>query len=163
MRRETRARTPCARRGKGFTPGRSQGWLWQEMFSLLLKPGRESCLSTPQPVVLQLRAGEGAGRSPARPAPPAEWGALFPNTAVPCLICAPAPSDAQWGDLSKKKKWVKQCREAHGAKAVSDAPRRFEEELGRELSAGTSDKGALVPRGGDVAGARDAQGVRAGA
>lgn len=40
-------------------------------------------------------------------------------------------------------------------KAVSDAPRRFEEELGRELSAGTSHKGALVPWGGDVARATD--------
>lgn len=41
-------------------------------------------------------------------------------------------------------------------KAVSDAPHRFEEELGREVAAGTGDKGALVPRGGDVARATDA-------
>lgn len=53
--------------------------------------------------LLRLLDGEGAGCSPARPAPPAEWGALFPNTAVPYLICSPAPSDTQWGDLSKKK------------------------------------------------------------
>lgn len=106
-------------------------------------------------------AAPGWGGSGALPGPschpPAEWGALFPSTALPYLICTLAPSDAQWGDFCPKK-WVKQCREAHGAKAVSDAPRRFEEELGRELSAGRSDKGALVPRGGDAARATAAPG-----
>lgn len=61
------------------------------------------------------------------------------------------------------KKQIKQCREADGAKTVSDALHWFEEELGQEVSAGTHKKGALVPWGGDVARATDTRGMRVGA
>lgn len=60
----------------------------------------------------------GSGALPSTSCPPAEWGALFPNTAVPYLICAPAPLDAQWGDLSKKEMGQTMQKSARGESGV---------------------------------------------
>lgn len=130
-----------------FTPQQSQGWLLHQMFSLLLKPGRESCLSAPQPVVLQLP-------SPSCPR------LLFPNRAVPYLLCAPAPGCSMGGFVQRNGS---EDAGERRARAVSDAAHRFEEELGQELSGGTGEKGTLVPCGGDAARVTDAQWVRVGA
>lgn len=78
--------------GKVFMPQRSQGWLLHQMPSLLLKPGRESCLSAPQPVVLQL---------PSPSCPQLHRELLFPNRPVPYLLCAPAPGCSMGGFVQR--------------------------------------------------------------
>eukprot|EP00075_Anas_platyrhynchos_P035478 XP_027324731.1 Na(+)/H(+) exchange regulatory cofactor NHE-RF2 isoform X3 [Anas platyrhynchos] len=67
---ETLGLAPCACRGKDFTRQRSQGRLLQEMFPLLLKPGRESSPAAPRPATgRELCSAQRGALLPMLPAP----------------------------------------------------------------------------------------------
>lgn len=100
--RNTKANTVCAQR-EGFHAGAITGVAVAGNAFLAVETWQRK-LPVRSPTCCAAAPGwGGSGRLPGPSCPsPAEWGALFPNTALPYLIRTLAPWDAQWGDFVQR-------------------------------------------------------------